>query len=44
MLFGRKRLSKTAHVAKLIGLGLFYLALAAALTYSVLSPAEAVAP
>ncbi|MGD2152432.1 MAG: hypothetical protein PVG79_04140 [Gemmatimonadales bacterium] len=44
MLCGRKRLSKAARVAKIIGLGLFYLALAAALTYSVLSPVQAGAP
>jgi hypothetical protein len=39
-----KRLKKAAHVAKIVGLGLFYLALTAALTYSVLSSAHAGAP
>jgi hypothetical protein len=39
-----RRLRKAARVAKLVGLGLFYLALTAALTYSVLSSAQAGAP
>jgi hypothetical protein len=39
-----KRVRRAANVAKLIGLGLFYLALTAALTYSVLSSAQAGAP
>jgi hypothetical protein len=39
-----RRLRKAARVAKIVGLGLFYLALTAALTYSVLSSAHAGAP
>ncbi len=44
MIVSRKRLKKTARLAKVVGLGLFYLALTAALTYTVLSSAQAGAP
>lgn len=44
MIVRTRRLRKAAYMAKIIGLGLFYLALTAALTYSVLSSAQAGAP
>lgn len=39
-----RRLRKAARIAKIVGLGLFYLALTAALTYTVLNSAQAGAP
>jgi hypothetical protein len=44
MIVGWKRVRKAVKLAKVVGLGLFYLALAAALTYTVLSSAQAGAP
>ena len=44
MIASWKTLKKSAKVAKVVGLGLFYLALTAALTYTVLSSAQAGAP
>ncbi len=44
MIVNWKRLKKSAKVAKYVGLGLFYLALTAALTYTVLGSAQAGAP
>jgi hypothetical protein len=41
IMVSRKRLRKTARVAKVVGLSLFYLALTAALAYTVLSSAQA---
>ena len=39
-----RRLKKAAFIAKVVGLGLFYVALTAALLYSVIGTVEAGAP